>query len=258
MLHTVIDCERYPLADAQLRARSKATLERDGVLLLPGVLKASAVESIRDDALQCAELAYYTQQSHNIYLEPPDPAFSDSHARNRQVQSSKGCITTDQVPDRSALKLLYDAQAFRSFLCAVLDVSALFEYADPLSSINIHYAAAGQELGWHFDNSAFAITLLLQAPLAGGVFEYVQGVRDADAGETNYAGAQQVLDGAVSPAELQMSPGTLVLFRGRNAMHRVTPTQGSRQRLLAVLAYNERRGVALSESARQTFFGRLQ
>ena len=179
MLHTVIDCERYPLADAQLRARSKATLERDGVLLLPGVLKASAVESIHDDALQCAELAYYTQQSHNIYLEPPDPAFSDSHARNRQVQSSKGCITTDQVPDRSALKLLYDAQAFRSFLCAVLDVSALFEYADPLSSINIHYAAAGQELGWHFDNSAFAITLLLQAPLAGGVFEYVQGVRDA-------------------------------------------------------------------------------
>jgi len=45
---------------------------------------------------------------------------------------------------------------------------ALFEYADPLSSINVHYAGEGQELNWHFDNSEFAITLLLQAPLAGG------------------------------------------------------------------------------------------
>lgn len=62
----------------------------------------------------------------------------------------------------------------------------LHEYADPLSGINLHYAAEGQELGWHFDNSSFAITLLIQKPQAGGVFEYVKEVRDADAGEINY------------------------------------------------------------------------
>ena len=37
-----------------------------------------------------------------------------------------------------------------------------YPYEDPLSSINIHYASEGQELGWHFDNSSFAITLLLE------------------------------------------------------------------------------------------------
>jgi hypothetical protein len=49
-----------------------------------------------------------------------------------------------------------------------------------LSSINVHYADEGQELGWHFDNSEFAITLLLQAPQSGGQFEYVRDLRDAE------------------------------------------------------------------------------
>ena len=43
----------------------------------------------------------------------------------------------------------------------------------------------GKELNWHFDNSEFAITLLLQAPEAGGVFEYVRDLRDAEAGDMN-------------------------------------------------------------------------
>ena len=40
-------------------------------------------------------------------------------------------------------------------------------------------------------------------------------------------------------------------------MHRVTPTEGHTTRMLVVLAYNSEPGVALSESARMTFYGRL-
>ena len=139
----------------------------------------------------------------------------------------------------------------------MLGETALHEYADPLSSINLHYAAAGQELGWHFDNSSFAITLLIQKPHGGGAFEYVKDVRDADAGEMNYPLAGNVLDGEVAGTPLTMNPGALVLFRGRNSMHRVTPSEGPLTRMLVVLAYNAQPGVALSESARMTFFGRL-
>jgi hypothetical protein len=57
---------------------------------------------------------------------------------------------------------------------------------------------------------------------------------------------------------LALEAGALVLFRGRNAMHRVTPVQGGRTRMLAVLAYNTEPGVSLSESARMTFYGRLE
>ena len=54
-----------------------------------------------------------------------------------------------------------------------------------------------------------------------------------------------------------VAPGTLVPFRGRNAIHRVTPTVDARTRILVVLAYNAKPGIALSEAARMTFFGRL-
>jgi hypothetical protein len=54
-----------------------------------------------------------------------------------------------------------------------------------------------------------------------------------------------------------MAPGTLVMFRGRNSIHRVTPTSGDICRILVVFAYNAEPDIALSEAARMTFFGRL-
>jgi len=66
-----------------------------------------------------------------------------------------------------------------------------------------------------------------------------------------------MVDAQVPVKTLSMDAGTLVLFRGRNSMHRVTPNASSQTRMLAVLAYNTEPGVALSESARMTFFGRL-
>jgi len=132
----------------------------------------------------------------------------------------------------------------------------LYEYADQLSSINMHYAGAGQELGWHFDNSSFAITLLIQKPDGGGEFQYVKDVRNADAGEMNFEQTESILSGDAPVETLMMHPGTLVLFRGRNSMHRVTPVEGDKTRMLVVLAYNSEPGIALSESASRTFYGR--
>lgn len=256
-LSDIIDTSRYPLGDADFRTYCQATLQRDGTLVLPGFMKPDAVEQVRQEGLSKKPLAYYTANQHNVYLSEPDPAFSDEHPRNRRVDSSKGCITDDQIDADSPLRRLYDASEFRSYLGAVLEES-LYPYADPLSSINLHYASEGQELGWHFDNSSFATTLLIEKPAEGGVFEYVENLRDADRGDMNYEGVEQVLAGRITPKQLSMEPGTLVLFRGRNAMHRVTPTVGPVTRMLAVLAYNSQPGVALSENARMTFFGRLQ
>ena len=63
-----------------------------------------------------------------------------------------------------------------------------------MSGINIHYAREGEELGWHFDNSSFAITLLLQAPKEGGVFQYVSDLRNANSEEMNFDGVEAVLN----------------------------------------------------------------
>jgi hypothetical protein len=257
-LDPVVDLKAYPLGEQVFRAACRERLDRDGVLVLPRFLTPQAIESIRREGEEGRHKAYFCAQKHNVYLRPADPAFAESHPRNRLVVSSKGCITDDQVPRESMLRRLYDSRLFRAFLCDVLGEKGLYDYADPLSSINIHYAGPGQELGWHFDNSSFAITLMIQPPEKGGAFEYVGGVRNADAGDMNFPGVEAVLDGRIAVKTLAMDAGALVLFRGRNAIHRVAPVEGECTRMLAVLAYNSEPGIALSESARMTFYGRLQ
>ena len=257
-LSQVVSLGQYPLDDDQFRASCRKALDADGLLVLPGFMMAEALNAVRAEGNEKQHLAYYCLQNHNVYLTPPQPEFAADHPRNREVVSSKGCITDDQVARDSKLRVLYDSPAFREFLCAVLDEAALYEYADPLSSINLHYAAEGQELGWHFDNSSLAITLMIQEPERGGEFEFIRALRDAERGEMNFAGVRDVLEGNCRPDKLRMEAGTLVLFRGRDAIHRVTPVQGNTTRMLAVLAYNSEPGIALSESARMTFFGRLQ
>jgi len=256
-LSDVVNFVENPLNDEAFRSQCKARLDADGAVVLDKFLLLNTISSIKEDGINNQHLAYYTANTHNLYLSPNDPNFADDHPRNRKVNSSKGCITTDQIPQDSVLHTLYEAQEFKEFLCQVLGEQQLHEYADPLSGINLHYASDGQELGWHFDNSSFAITLLVEKPEGGGVFEYVKDVRNADAGEMNYERSAEILDGKITPNTLTMEPGALVLFRGRNSMHRVTPTEGETTRMLVVLAYNTEPNVSLSESARMTFFGRL-
>lgn len=256
-LTSLIDLKKYPLGEADFRSRCKASLAEDGALVMPEFLQADAVKTIAGEGEAHRDQAYFCDDHHNVYLTPPDSDYPMDHPRNRLILSSKGCIPDDVVPEASPLRDLYNAEDFKDFLCEVLGEEALYEYADPLSSINLHYADAGLELGWHFDNSAFAITLMIQAPDAGGAFEYVKDLRDADSGEMNFEGVQKALEGETTPETLNMQAGTLVLFRGRNSLHRVAPVKGKTTRMLVVLAYNSEPEIALSESARLTFFGRL-
>lgn len=257
LLFEIINVNKYPLNEISFIDQCQTTLSTVGALVLPDFLTEKAINSIKEEGRKQKHLAYYTDNKHNIYLSKSDPQFNENHPRNRLVSSSKGCITTDQIPDNSALKTMYDADEFRIFLSKVLGEERLYEFADNLSSINLHYADEEQELGWHFDNSSFAITLLIQSPEDGGEFEYVKDVRDADAGDMSFEGSGKILDGSVKVEKLAIGAGDLVLFRGRNSMHRVTPVKGDTTRILVVLAYNSEPDVSLSESARMTFFGRL-
>lgn len=261
-LGEIVDPARYPLEDPArapgLAEECRRVFDAEGVICLDGFIRPEVVAALVAETAPLVDEAFFTASTHNVYLTPPDETLPQDHIFNRQLVSSKGCICTDQVPPQSPLHSLYDAPAFRDFIAHVVGVEALYAYADPLSSVNVHYAGAGKELNWHFDNSEFAITLLLQAPEGGGRFEYIRDLRDAEAGEMNYSGVEAVVEGRTHPVGLDVTPGTLVLFRGRNSIHRVTPTIGERDRILVVLAYNSAPGIALSEAARKTFYGRLQ
>ncbi|MZR30308.1 HalD/BesD family halogenase [Sneathiella litorea] len=255
-LEKIVDFTLHPINDPAFRAACRDRLNKEGVLVLPQFATKAAIDAIFAEGEANRDKVYAKREEHTVYLSATDPAYPADHTRNRMVISSKGCITDDALPEASPLRTLYDAPEFREFLCDILGETTLYNYADPLSSVNLHYAETGQELGWHFDNSSFAITLMVQPATSGGEFEYVSALRDADAGDMNFDGVADVLDGRTAVKRLSLDAGDLVLFRGRNAMHRVTPNEGTRTRMLAVLAYNTEPGIALSKEAQMTFYGR--
>lgn len=256
-LQDIIDLDTFPIEDPAFRAACRKDFDATGMFVMERFMRKDAIEAVRDEGLANKDKVFKSVQQHNVYLTPADTAYAADHARNRLVTSSKGCITDDLMPQSSALRALYNAPVFRSFLCDVLGEQELHAYADPLSSINLHFAEKGEELGWHFDNSSFAITLMIQAPVQGGTFEYVNAVRDAGAGEMGFDQVDAILDGETPVETLNAEAGTLVFFRGRNSIHRVAPNEGDVTRILAVLAYNAEPGIELSEAARMTFYGRL-
>lgn len=251
-----LNTSTHPIDDSSYVAQCAEQLEIHGALVLPDFFTPEAVTEVVAQSKNREGDAFYADSDHNVYITKPNPELDDNHPYNRKVVSSKGLIADDEIPADSPLREVYNDAAFRAFLCGVLGIEEVYPYDDDLSSINVHFASEGKELGWHFDNSSFAVTMLLQAPESGGQFEYVPDVRDADAGDMAYDRVASVLDGNEPVNVLDFEPGDLVLFRGRNAMHRVTPTIGNITRMLVVFAFNDQPGISLSESSMRTFYGR--
>ena len=129
--------------------------------------------------------------------------------------------------------------------------------ADPLARLNIMGYGDGEGIGWHFDRARFTVTLLLQAPEGGGQFEYRRDLRSED--DPNYEGVARLLAGQ-DPAvgRLPLAPGTLNLFAGKLAAHRVTPIEGATMRMIAVLSFMEQPDVIFGPEDRIQFYGRAE
>ena len=116
-LEQIIDFRRYPIRDLDGFGLNCATqLDTSGSLLLPDFINNSAVELLKQESLTHKHLAYYCQQTHTAYLSATDCTYGSCHPRNRQVISSKGCITDDQIPESSLLRVIYDHPVFQKFL----------------------------------------------------------------------------------------------------------------------------------------------
>ncbi|WP_424326451.1 HalD/BesD family halogenase [Gordonia sp. (in: high G+C Gram-positive bacteria)] len=163
----------------------------------------------------------------------------------------------DRIPESTPIRRLYAADEVKDFIAAVLGKPRLYRSDDPLDAVMIAVFREGDELGWHFDRSEFSVTVMYLDAEEGGHFDYYPGLRSDD--DSNYAGVQQVLDGdSAGVIRLPSSPGTLAIFHGRHAMHRVTPTSGSTPRINSVLTYGEDSGMRLNELTADLFYGRTQ
>ncbi len=262
-LAAIVDLERYPIHDLEseagqaLLARVRGELREVGACDLRGFLREEAIDASVASALAVRDQAFRTQSGHDIEFSGVDPATrAEGDPLRVQVRSAKEGTAYDRVPADNPARLLYESDALLRFVGAALEVEPIYRQDDPLGAFNLMYYAPGDELGWHFDNSHFVVTVLLQAPAAGGTFEFVPMLRTED--DRNDAGVASLLAGTY-PGVRTMSgePGTLALFRGHWSPHRVTPVEGDRVRVNAVLSFANRPGAHLSAEAYRLFYGRV-
>jgi len=255
-LESIINLDLHPILDSKYSISCKSQLGRNGVLVMENFINSETLENIQFEALEIRPHAYFCYQKHNAFLLETDTSLPKKHIRNLEQVSDKGCIPHDKIPKSSRIRSIYESNEFRKFLEIVLG-EKIFPYADNLSSININYYEKGQQLGWHYDNASFAVTLMIQSPDQGGEFEYLENLRNIEADDFGYKGTEDLIKGKIQPKTLSLGDGTLVLFRGRNSLHRVVPVCGKKSRILVTLNFNTEPDVMLSELARMVFFGRL-
>ena len=256
-INSIINIEDHPIENKEYRNYCYETLRKKSILTLENFLNQESLYSIQREALLLEVKAFYCSQKHTVLLNQYDNNIDREDPLNIEVISDKGCVPHDLIKPNSKLNLLYNSSKFKDFLISVLGIKNIFPYRDSLSSINYNYYQNEQQLGWHFDNASFAITLMIQSPDKGGVFEYINKGRDYNSKFIDKDFIYKVLNDDVKAKQLIVNPGTLVLFYGRNYLHRVTPVESVKPRILVTLNYNEEGNIMLSENARNTFFGRI-
>lgn len=179
-LDRLVDLDRYSIdsldssAGRELVASVRAALRDVGACDLPGFLRQEAVAAAVDGALAVQGAAFRTDQAHDIEFSGlPLESLGVDDPRRIRVRSAKEGTAYDRVPAESPVRALYDSNAMLRFVAAALEVDPLFRSDDPLGALNLMYYLPGDELGWHVDGADFVVTLMLQAPESGGVFEFV-------------------------------------------------------------------------------------
>ena len=260
-MEAILDLERYPLdrldsdAGRDLVDGCRRVLESDGMFNLDGLVRAQALPGLLSELLPVLHSAAFTHaRRHNIYFRKSVEGLPADHPALMPLDTVNHTVCADQIA-ASRIVAVYEWPPLAAFLAAVMGKPALHTMADPLARLNVMAYRDGEALNWHFDRSEFTTTLLLQAPEAGGEFEYRTGLRsDAD---PNYAGVARLLQGEDPDVRLQpLAAGTLNVFRGKNTAHRVTPVRGRRERVIAVFCYYEQPGIMFSTEERVGFYGR--
>ena len=255
-INSIINLINHPINNIKYINKCNSLIKKNSLLVLENFLSDKSLKNILNETKQLEDKAFYCEQQHTILLSKKTYSLGEKDPLNRLMTSDKGCVPHDLINQKSDLNILYNSDIFKYFIRNVLNLDNIFPYADNLSSINVNYYQKGQQLGWHFDNASFAITLMIQSSTLGGEFEYITEGRDSNANYIDKTLISNVIEEKTKPNLLDVSEGTLILFYGRNYLHRVTPVQSETSRILITLNYNEENHIELSENARLTFFGR--
>ncbi len=233
-IESLVDIDRWPMNDNALLSELHSTFVRENIVVMPGFIKESALRPLIAECDELAKIAYHTDVNANLDV-----------------------VAYDQFPTDSVIRAIYEWDPLMHFVAQVLGEKELFRYADPFGALNLAVMRDGHELGWHFDQTDFVVSIALQPSLQGGDFENVPRIRSAS--DDNVETIADIRRG--ERADLvriePMTPGTLMVFNGRWSYHRVSQVHGKVPRHVALLAYDTKPGTDSNDELKLGRYGRL-
>jgi len=260
----VVNLDAYPIADrddprrAALVARLKQELDQNQYVSLPDFIRPEARLRAVADAEGALPRAHHNCSERNCYLQRKgDPSLSESHPINMFLSASMRMLAYDRFNEDSPVKTLYHWAPVREFIAEIVGSETLYDNEDPSQPVNLVCYKTGDRSAWHFDSvNAFTMTLMLQASESGGDFEMVPNTRSDD--DQNYDYVAAVLRGERPDDTVSVAreAGALCVFRGCNSLHRVSPVEGDRMRIMGVFVYETAPGVVGDPEVNATVYGR--
>lgn len=262
VLRDCVDLASYPLlapesaAYAARLAAIRADLAGDGCSVLRGFLREDVLERLEREGEAVAPGAYYAEETVNAYNLPLSTALPDGHPARLTFPRENAFVARDLIPAGHIIARLFASEALRRFIADAFELPAIHQLADPLAGLCLNVLKPGRSHPWHFDINEFTVSLLTKKPEAGGVFEFCPDIRSPQA--ENLDRVAGVLEGRRPELvkQLELRRGDLQLFKGRYALHRVSPVEGAGERHTAIFAYTLEPGVVGTPDRTRQLFGR--
>ena len=275
--------EKYPwLSDLSSSAAAtaieaaKQSYRKTGAATFPNILTDEALESCVQDAREQEDAAFTTDDVHTAYLRPVDPNFDLKSVKNFEMRTKVASIAFDELPKDSKLSEFYKQPTLRELVAKIIEKEEIYLSDDPLGCCSINVFRPGYHHSFHFDESEFSTTLMLQeSSIPGtGLFQYTNPLREVsdDLALSSVAKAISDFDSAASEDFIELDsekdvneiplhtlefvPGTLSVFAGSKSLHRVTKVKGNCSRLVAVLTFASEPGFKNTPAVQKLFWGR--
>lgn len=257
-LGSLVDVERYPLSGdrfAPILEDCRAQLARESFVRLPGFLRPGVAARMAAEVLAAVPRSYRREKTFSAYDARDAERYPENHVRRRVHLNRQHVVTTDVLPPDGLLASLYEDDTLTNAIAAILGEPALYRLADPVMAQTATVMGDGDTHGWHFDLNDFVVSILLQAPERGGKFEFAPYIRSDE--EENYDAVAAAMDGSSAAVRSErVEAGTLLIFCGRRALHRVSLIEGATPRVIGLLSYDRSPGVVYSGDVYQRVVGR--
>ena len=248
-IEQIIDLDRYPIdlpEDPRYRdllEQGRTSLKEQSLFTMPQFVRPEIVEPMAAELNRLVPESVRYDQPRNAYsyatIESEWPV---NHPRRVVHLCAYNQILNYQIPNDALIREIYFWQPLTEFLQLLCSYETFHRVECPYLALTSKVAREGDTDGWHYDTNDVVFSLLLQSPEAGGQFEYAPDIRSE--GEENYEAVEELfadpMRHALRPA---MAEGDFNVFQGDLSMHRVTPVEGDRNRVVALFSYDRKPGM---------------